>query len=67
MIFGKLSWRKHADSENFANTEITPEDFANSKPRAKFSVFPKTVISTLGLVVAIGGCFHNLLCNKHSL
>jgi hypothetical protein len=60
MIFVKLSWRKHANSENFANSEITPEDFANSEPGAKFRF-------SLGLEVAIGGCFHNLLCNKHSL
>ena len=64
---GKLIFRKYANSENCANSEITPEDFANSEPGAKFSVFLKPVILSLGSVVAIGGCFHNLLCNKHSL
>ena len=66
-LFGKLSWRKYANSENFANSEITPEDFANSEPGSNFSVFSRTVISSLGSVVAIGGCFHNLLYNQHFL
>jgi hypothetical protein len=38
-LFGKLSWRKYANSENFANSEITLEDFANSEPGAKFFQF----------------------------
>ena len=47
--------------------KITSEDFANSEPGSNFSVFSRTVISSLGSVVAIGGCFHNLLYNQHSL
>jgi hypothetical protein len=46
---------KLANSEIFAMSEINPEDFADSEPGAKFSVFPKTVSSSLGSAVAIGG------------
>jgi hypothetical protein len=45
-------------------SEITPEEFADSEPGAKFSVFSKTVSSSLGSAVTIGGCLHNLLRNK---
>jgi hypothetical protein len=41
MFSVKIELRKLANSENFANSEIAPEAFADSEPGAKFSVFPK--------------------------
>ena len=55
MFSGKTELKKLVNSENFANTKIAPEAFADSEPEAKFSIFPKTVSSSLGSVVAIGG------------
>jgi hypothetical protein len=65
-VFWKTESKKLANSENFAKSEISLETFADSEPRAKFSVFPKILSSSLGFV-AIGGCLHNLLRNKISL
>jgi hypothetical protein len=63
----KIELKKLANSEIFAMSEITPEDFADSEPGAKFSVFPKTVTSSQGSSLIIGGCIHNLLRNKNPL
>jgi hypothetical protein len=57
MFFWKTKLKKLANSENFANGEIALEAFDNSEPGAKFPVFSKTVSSSLGSVVAIGGLF----------
>jgi hypothetical protein len=64
---GKLIFRKYANSENFANSEITPEDFANSETGAKIFSFSKNCHFVSRALVAIGGCFYNLLGNQHSL
>jgi hypothetical protein len=46
--FWKTKLKKLANSEIFAMSQITLEDFADSEPGAKFPVFRKTVISSLG-------------------
>jgi hypothetical protein len=54
MFFWKTELKKLVNSENFANSEIAAEAFAD-RLGAKFSVFSKTVSSSLGSAVAIGG------------
>jgi hypothetical protein len=67
MFSWKLIFRKYANSENFTNSEITPEDFANSETGAKIFSFSKNCHFVSRALVAIGGCFYNLLGNQHSL
>jgi hypothetical protein len=53
--------------KKLANSEITSDDFADSEPGAKFSVFPKTVTSSLGSAMTIGELSSQPFCNKHLL
>jgi hypothetical protein len=59
--------KKLANSENFANSEISLETFADSEPRAKFLVFSEADSLSLGSVVAIGDYLCSHLCIKNTL
>jgi hypothetical protein len=50
----KIQLKKLANSKIFPMSEITPEDFADSEPGARFQFFLKTVSSSLGPAVTIG-------------
>jgi len=62
-----LNWRNSLIAKISLIAKLLQQHFTNTQPGGEISVFSKAVSSSLGSVVAIGGCRHNLLCDENLL